>query len=164
MKDNHPKYFLLSILLFTIIILILWIIRPPSSYDQSNIDRRLTSLEEPFKAVETKYCQDGGSIFITIVDKNDTLLNIALPNSDFDGSYEQIYFGVESLSDLEKGGVEIENPVETKLMLEDILERYSDTNPYLYLTLCSMRGRAMDYVNVTYHSKMGHYDKPGFPK
>ncbi len=156
-KKRIIKYILWSILLI-IIISILWIIRPCSSYDKSKIDERLTSLEEPFKSVGTGYYMDGGSVAIVIVDKNDTVLKIALPVFDFDPTYEQIYFGAYLIRDLEEGCVEVKNPAETKLMLQDILHRYSNTNPQLCVALSAIRGRVIDYIMIIYHNKMGHYD------
>jgi hypothetical protein len=156
-KKRKSKWVLT--LIFLLIILTLWIIRPPSSYDKSKIDDRLTLLEEPFKEVRTSYFQDGGSISITIIDKNDTPLIIALPVRDFgDTSYDQIYFGVKHYSELKDGEVEVENPNETKLMLLDILDRYSDSDPYIDFVLCLLRGRAKDYINTVHHKMVGDYD------
>ena len=157
-KKRIIKYILLSIL-FVVVVVFLWIIRPPSSYDKSKIDSRLTSLEEPFKMVEAYYYSDGGSVAIKIVDKNDNLLEIALPVFDFDdSSYDKIYFGACHFDDLEEGSVEIKNPAETKLMLEDILDRYSDTNPYLDAALSVIRGRVIDHIKILSHKMMGHYE------
>ncbi|MBL7215877.1 MAG: hypothetical protein ISS71_09395 [Phycisphaerae bacterium] len=119
----------------------------------------MTSLEEPFKEVSADYYQDGGSVSIKIVDKNDTLLKIALPVIDLDGSYEQIYFGAYHIDDLEEGCIEVENFAETKLMLEDILYGYSKENPSVDIALGAIRGRLIDYVRIMYHKKMGHYDE-----
>ena len=154
---KRTKYILLSIVII-VIILFLWIIRPPSYYDRSKIDKRLTSLEEPFKSVETGIYMDGGSISIRIVDKNDVVLMIAIPVYGLDDpSYEAIYFGACHTQDLEEGAVEVKNFLETKLMIENILHRYSKSNPYIDQTLCALRGRVRDYIKVIYHNKMGHY-------
>jgi hypothetical protein len=81
------KYILWSLLLI-ISISILWIIRPCSSYDKSKIDKRLTSLEEPFKSVRTCSNIDGGSVGIKIVNKNDIALKIALSGMDKDSELD----------------------------------------------------------------------------
>lgn len=156
-KKRIIKYILWSIL-FAIIVSILWIIRPCTSFDKSIIDKRLTSLEEPFKSARTSYYKDGGSVGIEIVDKNDTVLKIALPVVSLsDPSYEKVYFGVYHIDHLKEGGDEVDNPVETILMLQDILHRYSKSNPQLITGLCALRGRVIDYMRLLYHSKMGHY-------
>lgn len=151
------KYILWSIL-FAIIVSILWIIRPCTSYDKSIIDKKLTSLEEPFKSVDVGYYMDGGSVSIEIVDKNNILLKIALPVIGIeDPSYEKVYFGVYHIDHLKEGGDEVDNPVETILMLQDILHRHSKGNPQLIVGLYALRGRVIDYIKLAYHSKMGHY-------
>ena len=79
---------------------------------------------------------------------------------DFDDrSYEHVYFGAHHYSMLEKGFVEVENPLETKLMLESILHRYSNGNPHNDLALSAIRGRAIDYIKMVYHGYMGHFEK-----
>lgn len=160
MMRKKSKFILLSILI-AVIIFVLWIVRPPSSYDKSKVDGRLTSLEEPFKDVSAGYYQDGGSISIKIVDKNDTLLKVALPVIDFDESYTEIYFGISHLSELKdkNDGAKAENPTETKLMLVDILDRYPNGNPSIDIALCSLRGRVKDYIKFIYHTKMGNYPR-----
>jgi len=138
----------------------LWIVRPCSSYDKSIIDERLTSLEEPFKSVGAGYYMDGGSVGIEIVDKNDTTLKIALPVIDFgdNRSYEEIFFGACHHNNLEDGSIEVKNPAETKLMLQDILHRYSNNDQRIDIALCAIRGRAVDYIRLIYHNMMGHYN------
>jgi hypothetical protein len=42
--------------------------------------------------------------------------------------------------ELRDGDAEVENPAETKLMLEDILDRYSSTDPNIDFVLCILRG------------------------
>ena len=158
-KKRIIKCILLSILLIVVVVL-LWIIRPPSSYNRSRVDKRLTSLEEPFKEVSAGYYQDGGSVSIKIVDKNDTLLKVALPVIDFDRSYDRVYFGVYHHSKLKEGSdARAENPAETKLMLEDILYRYSSGNLMSDIALSEIRGRVIDEIRFMYHDKMGHYDE-----
>ena len=158
-KKRIIKHILLSILLVLVVVL-LWIIRPPSSYDRSKVDKRLTSLEEPFKEVSAGYYQDGGSVSIKIVDKNDTLLKVALPVIDFERSYDRIYLGVYHHSELKEGSdARAENPAETKLMLEDILCRYSSGNLMSDIVLCEIRGRVIDEIRFMYRDKMGHYDE-----
>ena len=155
-KNKRMIKYILWSMLFAIVISILWIIRPCNSYDKSKIDKRLTSLEEPFKLVGTSCYLDGGSVAIKIIDKNDIILKIAFPVTGFDPSYEQIYFGAYHIDHLKEGDVEIENPLETKLMLQDILHRYSNRDPHLHLALCTIRGRVVDHIKVAYHSKNGH--------
>lgn len=156
-KKRIIKYILWSIL-FAIIISILWIIRPCTSYDKSIIDKKLTSLEEPFKSVGSSYYLDGGSVGIEIIDNNNIVLKIALPVIDFERSYEQIYFGTCHIGSSDEGIAEVKNSAETKLMLQDILHRYSKGNPQLVLGLCALRGRVIDYIKIIYHKKMGHYN------
>ena len=156
-SKNRNKKHIFIYLCLAVLILFLWVFRPPSSYDKSKIDTRLTSLEEPFKSVNSGYYQDGGSISIIITDKNDVVLEIAIPVIEFDTSYDKVYLGARHISRLEEGTIEVENPDETKLMLKDILHRYSNQCPYNDFILSILRGRVRDYIMILYHKLMGHY-------
>ena len=160
MNDKRKKlikYILLFILLLIVIIAI-WIFRPPSHYNKSKVDARLTSLEEPFKKVSAGYYMDGGSVAIHIIDKNDKPLKIAIPVIDFDRSYNRIYFGVSHYNEVKDDSAKAQNSLETKLMIEDILHRYSNQDPYIDVALSAIRGRIRDYIKVIYHNRMGHYE------
>jgi hypothetical protein len=151
------KYLLLAVLLVALIS-VSWIFRPPTHYDKSKVDRRLASLEEPYKSVLVSYYFDGGSVAIHIVDKNDKQLKIALPVIDFNRSYDKIYFGINHHSELKDfSSAKAENPTETKLQIEDILYRYSKNDLIGDIVLCEIRGRLIDHMRYKYKDWRGYY-------
>jgi hypothetical protein len=165
MKDRikrQSKCISLAVLL-AIILAALWIFRPASSYDRSKVDERLSALVEPYKSVSTHYSQDGGTLAIEIIDAQDTALKILFPVFDFNTSYNKIYFGALRYSDIENAEeAQAKNIPETKLMVEDILHRYSTRNTAFALAM--LRKRPGDYIKVIYHSLMGHYDPNRQPR
>lgn len=153
---NKQKTSILLTVLLALLLAASWIFRPASSYDRLKVDERLSSLVEPYKSISTHYYQDGGTLAIEIIDAQDTALKILLPVFDFNTSYDIIYFGALRYSDIENAEeAQAKNIPETKLMVEDILHRYSARDTAFALAV--LRKRPGDYIRVIYHSLMGHY-------
>jgi hypothetical protein len=133
--------FLLAILVAA---LLLW---PTAGYDISRVHPSLRELATPYQSVSTGYYLDGGSIGITIVDRDAHKLDLALPVSSKGGrSYPQLFIGATHSS--KTGAVEVAFSDDTRRMLISVIEHHQTAGDSSDIALVGLRGAPRDYARI----------------
>src|SRR5258706_9701796 len=105
------------ILVLALVTVLLW---PTAGYDIARVHPSLRELTPPYQSVSTGYYLDGGSIGITIVDRDSRRLELALPVSAEHGkSYPRLFIGAKHIS--KTGAVEIAFSDDTRQMLISVV-------------------------------------------
>jgi len=132
------------IILIFVAALLLW---PTAGYDLSRVHPSLRELSTPYQSVSTGYFLDGGSIGITIVDRDAHKLELALPVSSQRGrSYEQLFIGATHRS--KTGAVEVAFSDDTRLMLISVIEHHQTSGDNSDVALVGLRGALRDYARI----------------
>jgi hypothetical protein len=119
---------------------------PSARYDITQVHPRLRELSVPYQSVNTGYYGDGGSISITIVDRDGHRLKMALPVSSRGQTYPRLFLGATHTS--EPGAVEVPFTKDTRRMLIAIVEEHLTANDSSDIALIQLRGSLRDYVHV----------------
>ena len=138
---------------FTIVVCVLVLILaavllwPTAGYDIVRVHRSLRELKTPYQSVTTGFYLDGGSIGITIVDRDSRRLELALPVSAEHGkSYPRLFAGAKHIS--KTGAVEIAFSDDTRQMLISVLEQYGRPTDGSDIALVELRGWPRDYARI----------------
>jgi hypothetical protein len=132
--------FLLAILVAAVL---LW---PTASYDINRVHPSLGELATPYQSVSTDYYLDGGSIGITIVDRDAHKLQLALPVSQRGRSYPRLFVGATYSS--KTGAVEVAFSEDTRRMLISVIEHHRTAADSSDIALVWLRGAPRDYVRI----------------
>lgn len=116
-----------------------------AGYDKPRVHPRLQALNIPYQFVRTDYFLDGGSIGITIVDRDGDMLQLALPVSA-GRSYRQLFIGATHRSNA--GAVEVPFSEDTRRMLISLVEQHRRVNDDSDIALLALRGAPRDYVRI----------------
>jgi hypothetical protein len=123
---------------------LLW---PTTGYDISHVYPSLRELATPYQSVSTDYYLDGGSISITIIDRDSHKLELALPVSPEHGrSYPRLFIGATHIS--KTGAAEIPFSEDTRRMLISIVEQHRQTTNDSDIALVALRGAPRDYARI----------------
>lgn len=137
-------------------ITLLW---PFTSYDIDRVLPDLRDLKMPYQTVGTGYYLDGGSIGITIVDRDSRKLELALPVST-NRSYPRLFIGARNASESE--AIEVTFSDDTRQMLISIIEKHHTSDDNSDIALVALRGAPRDhlrsYINgvVRYFQNFGN--------
>ena len=127
-----------------VIVAILW---PTASYDIERVDPRLRELVPPFQSVDAGVYLDGGSVGVSIVDRDSRRLELALPVSPEGGRrYPRLFIGAKHMS--KTGAVEVAFSEDTRRMLVSVLEQHAHTTNFNDYALLGLRGAPRDYVRM----------------
>jgi len=138
----------LSLLAILVVAVLLW---PTAGYDISRVHPNLRELATPYQSVSTGYYLDGGSIGITIVDRDARKLELALPVSSERGrSYPQLFIGATYSS--KTGAVEVAFSEDTRRMLISVIEHHRTSADSSDIALVSLRGAPRDYARIYSHA------------
>jgi hypothetical protein len=140
------KKVVISVSLLTILVAaaLLW---PTAGYDISRVHPSLYELATPYQSVSTSYYLDGGSIGITIIDRDARRLELALPvSSGRSRRYPNLFIGATHSS--ETGAVEVEFSEDTRRMLISVIERHGTAAGSSDIALVSLRGSPRDYARI----------------
>lgn len=151
------KKLIISGLLFAILAaaVLLW---PAAGYDISRVHSSLRELATPYQSVSTSYYLDGGSIGITIVDRDARRLELALPVSSEAGrSYPQLFIGATHSS--KTGAVEVAFSADTRRMLISVIEHHRTSADSSDIALVSLRGSPRDYARIYGHAAVSYCQK-----
>jgi hypothetical protein len=138
------KKLIISIAFLAILLaaVLLW---PAAGYDISRVHPCLRELATPYQSVGTSYYLDGGSIGITITDRDGRKLQLALPVSEERGrSYPQLFMGATHRS--KTNAVEIAFSEDTRRMLISVIEDHRTPGDSSDIALISLRGSPRDYA------------------
>ena len=126
-------------------VILLW---PAAGYDLSRVHPKLRELSAPYQSVKTGYYLDGGSISVTIVDRDGRKLELALPVSGKNGriSYPQLFIGGIHVS--KTNTVEVEFTEDTRRMLIATIEEHRTTTDDSDIALIRLRGASRDYARI----------------
>jgi len=141
------KKLIISVLLLVILLAValLW---PTAGYDISQVHPSLRELAAPYQSVSTGYYLDGGSIGITIVDRDALRLELAVPvSSDGGRRYPRLFIGATHAS--ATGAVEVAYNEDTRRMLIAIVEDYRASGSDTDIALVALRGAPRDYARIT---------------
>ena len=157
MKMTRP-YRIAAIVIGVLAVLgigILWILRPPASYDSAKVAARPLALRQRFKKVRVSIVSDGGSIFVTIVDADDVGLRAYVPARIGDPRpYTRLFLGVPGQK-VERYA-EVKDPEHSMLMIQRVLCRFYDDDPAgAGIALVHLRGRLADYIRLSRHDLAG---------
>jgi hypothetical protein len=131
--------------------------RDASTYDITKVDSSLRQLAEPFQSVDVAVVQDGGTLVIRIVDDTNKTEHFVFPAVfGVANSFDRLFVGTDHHE--KPGAVEIPDPVHTKRMVIDILDRYSREDAYGCIALADLRGSVIDYIRLLGHRFAGHFD------
>ena len=124
---------------------------PTAHYDVSRVHPSLRELATPYRSVFTGYYLDGGSIGITIVDREGRKLLLALPVSSEGGrSYPRLFIGAKHAR--ETNAVEVVLSEDTRRMLISIIEQHQSAADSGDIALVALRGSPRDYVRIYSHA------------
>ena len=140
------KKFIISVLLLAVLVaaVLLW---PTAGYDISRVHSSLRELATPYQSVCAGFYLDGGSIGITIIDRDARKLELALPVSPEHGrSYPQLLIGATHHS--KTGAVEVAFTEDTRRMLISIIEAHRTPGNDSDITLVALRGAPRDYARI----------------
>jgi hypothetical protein len=133
-----------SFLVIMVAVLLLW---PTAGYDISKVHSSLRQLATPYQSVSTGYYLDGGSIGITIVDREARKLELALPVSSEGGRrHPRLFIGATYAS--ATSAVEVAYTADTRRMLITIVEEYRAPGSDTDITLVALRGAPRDYARL----------------
>jgi len=144
------KKLLISISLLVIVVaaLVLW---PTAGYDITQVHPSLRELATPYQSVNTGYYLDGGSIGITIIDRDARRLELALPVSSERGrSYPKLFIGATHSS--KTGAVEVAFSEDSRRMLISVIEHHRTSTDSSEIALVSLRGSPCDYAHICGHA------------
>ena len=131
-------------LVLALVAVLLW---PRADYDIARVHPSLRELTTPYQFVSTGYDLDGGSIGITIVDRDSRRLELALPVSAEHGkSYPRLFAGAKHIS--KTGAVEIAFSDDTRQMLISVLEQHGQPTDSSDIALVELRGWPRDYARI----------------
>ena len=132
---------------------LLW---PTGRYDMSRVHPALRELATPYQSVRSSYYLDGGSVGITIVDRDGHRLQLALPVSGQRGRpYPRLFVGATSSST--PGAVEVEFTEDTRRMLISIIEQHQ--NGSHDAVLLALRGAPRDYARTLSRAAVSFYQR-----
>ena len=133
-----------SLLTILVAVVLLW---PTAGYDISRVPPSLRELATPYQSVSTGYYLDGGSIGITIVDRDARRLELALPVSSEGGrTYPQLFIGATHSS--KTGAVEVAFSADTRRMLISAIEHHQTAGDSSDIALVALRGAPRDYARI----------------
>lgn len=127
-----------------IAVALLW---PTARYDINRVHPSLRTLAMPFQSADAGSYLDGGSIGITIVDRDSNELKLALPVSSQPArSYPRLFIGATHIS--KSNAVEVAFSEDTRRMLIAVLEDHRLSSNYNVLALVALRGAPRDYARL----------------
>jgi len=163
-RSHLLKKLLIVGLLLVGAVFMVWI-WPSPSYDIAQVHPRLRALRTPYRSVRTDYFLDGGSVGVTIVDRDGQMLQAALPVSDGPGEdnkrYDRVFLGLKYLG--QTGAVdvvEIMAPEHSKRMLIRAIAAYSPYDVNRSCALHYLRGGPKDYIEAAVHVVQELVTKP----
>jgi len=107
----------------------------------------LRDLATPYQSVSTGYYLDGGSIGITIVDRNSRKCELALPVSSEHGkSYPRLFIGATHIG--KTGAVEVAFSADTRRMLISVVDQHRKSTDDSNIALVELRGAPRDYAQI----------------
>jgi hypothetical protein len=123
---------------------LLW---PTAGYDISRVLPQLRELSAPYQSVSTGYYLDGGSVGITIIDRDARTLELALPvSADGDSRYPRLFIGASHAS--ETNALEVAFTEDTRRMLIAIVEEHRSPTDDSDIALAALRGALRDYTRL----------------
>ena len=140
------KKLIISICLLVLVLTValLW---PTASYDINQVHPSIRELSTPYQSVTTSFYLDGGSIGITIIDRDSKKLALALPVSSENGtSYPRLFIGATHSS--KDGAVEADFSDDTRRILISVIEQHSQPNDGSDIVLMALRGAPRDYARI----------------
>lgn len=125
---NNWKQKTLILTVSSIIAASIWIFRPYEKADDSLVEPRLKTIEEPCRAIHYCFYGDGGSVGFIIIDRTGRDLAFCLPAPLDEPTYahRRLFIGAPYYT--EPGSSEVLNPRHTKLRLAEILRSMPDEN------------------------------------
>jgi len=144
------KKLVISVLLLAILVaaVLLW---PTAGYDISKVHSSLRELVTPYQSVSTGYYLDGGSIGITIIDRDARRGEFAWPVSSERGrSCPKLFIGATHSS--KTGPVEVAFSGDTRRMLISAIEHHRTSDDSSDIALASLRGAPRDYARICGHA------------
>lgn len=145
-----------GLILALAIVFLAFVFRPYEKPSSEKVDPALAALQEPIKNVYTIYYMDGGSYGIGIVDRNGTRLDLCVPAplGEDDDQYQRVFTGAMHYT--EKGAVEVENPYDTKLKLEELMRSGPGFDRRRDVAVAYFSGRWRDFWRVIVRSYILH--------
>jgi len=137
-----------AVCVFTIVVAValLW---PTAGYEIDRVLPQLRALCTPYQSVSTVYYPDGGSIGITITDRDSHTLQLALPVlADGKGKYPDLFVGANHASDT--GAVEVVFTEDARRMLIAIIEDHRTAADSSHMALVALRGSPRDYARLAW--------------
>jgi hypothetical protein len=119
--------------------------RPSPDYDVSRVEPRLRALREPYKKVGTAFYMDGGSVGISITDRDGKVEQFAIPvDLGSTHRYDAVYVG--AMHAREPGAVLVADSEQTKRMLIHVLDAIPKRNQSDDTCLMSLRRSPADFT------------------
>ena len=137
------------VLILAMIAVLSW---PTTGYDINQVHPSLRELKTPYQSVNAGYYLDGGSISITIIDRDTRKLELALPVSSErkDRTYPRLFIGAKHMSNT--GAAEVAFSDNTRLMLIAAVEEHLQPTNYNDLVLVDLRGAPRDHARMGIHT------------
>ena len=126
-----------------------WCFWPRGVYSRPRVHPSIRNLQEPYQSVSTDFYLDGGSVGIRIVDRDNRIVELALPvffDSPQPPRYDRLFVG--SFAHRGTGDLEVLNPQDTKWMLADIVDRYVPSGIQHDAAVIALRGAPKEYVGA----------------
>jgi hypothetical protein len=153
------KYIIIGVVTLIAVCLAYWFFRPLPSWDITRVEPRLRALREPYRSVVTYFWLDGGSIGISITDRDGTREQFAIPSDQHTNPYAKVYVGTVHVIWSGPGdAVEVADPENTKWMLVSILHDYPGRKYGDDYVLALLTRRPVDIARFLIEKWMGKAD------
>lgn len=169
--ERRKWRWIVSIILFVLVIVLCVVFMSRERIDLERVHPEIASLKEPLRSLTVDYYLDGGSIGISLTDRNGTNLMVAIPAGEGPHEYLGVYLGTNVIDLATRklsaptnlpGVIRIDPSKDTELYLQRMLfrNRNLDSTGMTELALAHWRNEPKDKIALAWKAlwiRLGWY-------